>query len=249
MPSPIPAALALNAVSNGTIADASPVESNFVNIQAAVNALITALGGGTLGQVLEAADGTDVQWLTPPWAKGVYRKTTAKQVVNSNVETDLLNGEIMVGAGVIGASGVLRLSAWGDWLNNTGANQITPRFKLKLGATTLIDTATIATNWAFNAGRMGWEVCAKIENLGAANTQWASLNMDVAGFFTGAGASTFTTGEGINQIVTSNYGKIVGGNSGAVDTTVAQALAFTVTNPVANAALDVTLKGALVEIV
>jgi hypothetical protein len=187
----------------------------------------------------------DGAWGTP----GLYRKTTAKQVVSSTVETDLLNGEITIGAGVLGTVNALRLTASGDWINNTGANQITPRFKLKLGATTLLDTAVIATNWSSNAARMGWKVEATIQNLGATNSQWAQLVMDMSGFFTGAGAATFTTGEGINQIITANLAKILGANAGTVDTTAAQALAFTVTLPVSNAACDVTLKQAIVEII
>lgn len=180
--------------------------------------------------------------------RGVYRKSTSKRVVNTVTETDLLNGEVSIPAGILGTTGVLRLTAEGDWLNNSGANRVTPRFKLKLGSTTLLDTATIASNWAFNASRMGWGLEVIIRNLGDPKVQWSTLQMDFAGFFTGVGAATFTTGEGINQIISANLAKIIGGNSSTVDTTATQALVLTVTLPVANASLDVTLKGALVEI-
>lgn len=182
-------------------------------------------------------------------ARAHWRKTTSTQVVSTVTETDLLNGEITIDAGAMATSRMLRLTAAGDWLNNTGSNQITPRFKLKLGATTLIDTATIASNWTSNAGRMGWHLLAEIKNLGATNSQWTTLLMDMAGFFTGAGAATFTTGEGVNEILAGNLAKLVGGNSSAVDTTLAQALAFTVTLPVSNASCDVTLKTADIEVV
>jgi hypothetical protein len=189
-------------------------------------------------------DGT---WV--PAMQGLYRKTTAKQVVNSVVETDLLNGEITVGAGVMGTNGVLRLTAWGDLINNTGGTVATPRFKLKLGATTLLDTNTIAAVWSTNAARWGWEISVKIINLGVANSQWATLLADITANTTVGGAVTFTTGEGEFSAYTPGaQWKAIGGTSGAVDTTVGQVLALTVTLATANALEDVTLKGALVEV-
>ena len=248
MSNPVPNNLALSVINTNDTAQSAPLRNNYAAIQTAVNQLIACLSGGTAGQRLQAVDGTDVQWVN----QITYRKTSAKAVVNTVVETDLLNSEITVGAGVLGTSGVLRLTAWGDLVNNTGATQATPRFKLKLGATTIIDTSTVATVWATSVARWGWRIEAEIQNLGATNSQWANfLAACVAGGVTG-GANSFATGEG-GIIVTVNntlgFYDARGGNSSAVDTTAAQTLALTVTNPVANAALDVTLKGALVEII
>ena len=188
----------------------------------------------------------DGAWGTP----GLYRKVTAKQVVNSIAETDLLNGEITVGAGVLGTTGVLRLTAWGDAVNNSGAGQNFPRFKAKLGATTLIDSGVV-NQWLSSAARFMWRVSLEVMNLNAANSQWSTLIQDLGGPSIGATAAVgATTGEGNNNVqVTINQGRIVEANSTAVDTTASQVLAYTVTLPVANAALDWTLKGALVEVV
>jgi hypothetical protein len=182
-------------------------------------------------------------------ARAHWRKTTAKQVVNTVTETDLLNGEITIDAGAMSTNRMLRLIAIGDLINNTAATQAAPRLKLKLGATTIIDTGALAASWATNAGRFGWEINCKIANLGAANSQWSSMLADMAAS-TAAANAVLTTGEGFyTGMGGADLLRVTGGNSSAVDTTAAQALALTVILPVANAALDMTLKYASVEIV
>jgi hypothetical protein len=182
-------------------------------------------------------------------ARAHYRKTTSKQVVNTVAETDLLNGEITIGAGAMSTNRAVRLTAWGDLAQSTGANIAWPRYKLKLGATTLIDTNVVAAVWASVGVRWGWRISAEILNLGATNSQWASIDARWSAGVAAAGAATFTTGEGQLAITANNLAYALGGNTSAIDTTVAQALALTVTLPTANATEDVTLKGAYVEIV
>jgi hypothetical protein len=180
---------------------------------------------------------------------GFYRKTTAKQVVNSVVETDLLNGEITVAAGLMGTTGLLRLVAIGDWINNTGAALATPRIKLKFGATTLIDTNVIAALWVASAGRPGWKIEAEIGNLGAANSQYCTFVLSSGGFVN-SGSAFFTTGQGtINGLGGGTQLLGAGGNTSTEDTTAAKALALTVTLPTANALEDMTLRHAVVEII
>lgn len=71
MSNPVPASIALASIA-GQIS-ASPLNSDYSAIQTAVNALITALGGGSANQVLQAVDSTHVQWggapstYTPSW--------------------------------------------------------------------------------------------------------------------------------------------------------------------------------------
>jgi hypothetical protein len=182
-------------------------------------------------------------------ARAHWRKTTAKVVANTVTETDLLNGEITIDAGAMSTNRMLRLTAIGDWINNTGAAVGTPRLKLKLGATTIVDSNVIATNWSTSALRTPWRLVAEIENLGATNSQWTHLmgsgilNNPAAGF------STATTGEGAMVAVSPATLALSVANSSAVDTTAAQALALTVTLATANALEDMTLKFATVEIV
>lgn len=62
MSNPIPSALALTVINDASLIIASPHRNNYAAIQSAVNEVITALSGGSAGQVLQAVDGTDVQW-------------------------------------------------------------------------------------------------------------------------------------------------------------------------------------------
>jgi hypothetical protein len=73
-------------------------------------------------------------------ARAHWRKTTSKQVLNTITATDLLNGEITIDAGAMSTNRMIRLTAFGDWVQTSAGATDVPRFKVKLGATTLIDT-------------------------------------------------------------------------------------------------------------
>lgn len=201
-----------------------------------------------------SADVATQQWVstyytTKSTRPTTYRKNSILAVANTITETDLLNGEITIGAGVMGTNRLLRLTAAGDLIQNGGGAQALPRFKLKLGASTLIDTSTVAGSWSTSAARYAWRVLCEVGNLGAANSQWTSFRLDYCGSIV-AGFAQFATGEGLYWA--NGVGDTVqafAGGSSAVDTTAAQALALTVILPVANAAVDVTLKHAVVEVV
>lgn len=70
-----------------------------------------------------------------------FRKTTAKAVTNTVADTDLLNGEITIPANEMGTDGLLRLTAWGDWEQDSGSGSDVMIFTLKLGGTTLLKSA------------------------------------------------------------------------------------------------------------
>lgn len=245
----LPTSLALTNIADGALAVAADERNNFGAIQTATNALIAALSGGTLGQVLRATSATDIAWSNQGFA---YRKTTAKTLNTSVAETDLLNGEITVGAGVMGSNGVLRFTADGDMLMNAAGPVGTPRFKLKLGGTTLLDTNTIATFLTTNASRFGWKFVCEIGNLGATNSQWSSLQ---GLYMTGTGASAaaaFTTGAGyqLGTLVAGGLGSVQlqGGGASAVDTTASKLLEFTVILSSSSVNHEISLKRGLVEV-
>lgn len=180
-----------------------------------------------------------------------YRKTTAKLVNTSTTETDLLNSEITVGAGVLGTDRVLRLTAWGDWKHNTGGFDTTlPRFKLKLGGTTLFDSgAPGGGNLAADSStRYPWRVRAEIANLASAAAQMVEAEGAIQYSFNGPPSGAITTGEGTWYGLGSSGGGFMGYNTGTVDTTVAAALVLSVILPVSNANEEIVLKGALVVI-
>jgi len=185
-----------------------------------------------------------------------YRKTSAKTVNTSTSATDLLNGEITVAAGVMGSNGLLRLTAWGDQLQNSGGAAAPQRFQLVFGGTTLLDTSTGGSS-AANASRGSWRIVAEILNLGAVNSQMSSLQVHLTTRGNVNSSETvvgFATGEG-------SYQGVVGGADGitylghgvnpstSVDTSAAKALVLNVINGSASASYETKLLGAVVEII
>lgn len=107
MSNPIPSQLALTTISNGTLADASPVESNFAEIQAAANELIAALSNGTTGQFLKAVDGSDVAWgsaadLSSSALQSFTGPITAKQLgFASGTNVAATGGTLAMSSGIV----------------------------------------------------------------------------------------------------------------------------------------------------
>lgn len=84
MSNPVPNSLALGTMS-GEIS-ASPHNSNYSAVQTAVNALIVAAGGGTVGQVLAAVDTTHTQFAYPPGYEYDYHEFTSPTTISSTTE-------------------------------------------------------------------------------------------------------------------------------------------------------------------
>lgn len=194
-------------------------------------------------------------------ARAHYRKTTSKAVNTTVSPTDLLNGEITIGAGAVSTVRGLRATLWGDWLQNSGASQKPPRFQLVVGGTTVLDTSVGASgfNIAAAATRAGWRCQLEMLELGATNSQLWSMALLLAPNSTSGwqngGAALFATGEGAYTIPVSATGgatamaEALGINTSAIDMTVAQTFAFNVINGVSNASYETKLLGAIVEVV
>jgi hypothetical protein len=223
-------------------------------VYASADNVAARLPAGSNGQVLTLASGVP-SWATPSSSTS-YRKSTTKTVNTTTAATDLLNGEITIGAGVMGTTGVLRLTAWGDHLQNSGGNAAPQRFQLILGGTTLLDTNTGGGSVS-NAARGSWRVVAEIMNLGAANSQMSSLDVKITtrGNINPAEmVSGFTTGTGSYQnVMAGGDGLMYQGHgvnpSTAVDTSAAKLLELKVINGSASASYETKLLGALIEIV
>ena len=187
-------------------------------------------------------------WTSP--AAVTYRKTTAKTVNTTTTATDLLNGEITIAANAIGATGKAVLTAYGDYLQNSGGTTNTWRFQLKLGATTLFDTGAIASALQASATRWPWRIVAEIHNT-ATGAQVCYFTVDFTfGGTNTSGSATFTTGEGRYGPASANAVQLGGSayNTSSVDTTSAQALVLNVINPSASASCETKLTSALVQI-
>lgn len=176
----------------------------------------------------------------------VYRKTTLKDVVNTTAEVDLLNGEIVIGAGVMSTDKRLRVVLICDYLNNSGVSQ-TLTLAVKLGATTLWkDTLTGAAAISSAAVRRALRIELDLANLGVANSQFLSglfwLSNPIAAT---AGLGDFSERVAVADDI---WGGGFGGSAGE-DTTLAKALAVTAQHGTANAALSCRLQYASVEVI
>jgi hypothetical protein len=196
--------------------------------------------------VLLRYDSTATVWRIP---NGVATKDTEK-AVTTIAETDLLNAEFTLAANALGLAKLLRLTAWGDGVQNSAGTTAFPKFKFKLGATVLIDTGTCAAQFASSATRFPWRITVEVKNLAATNVQLVYFELSLGK--QGAAVSSFgafTTGEGSYSSTTSGAPTLATGyNAGAVDTTAAQAVVLSVITP-SGVSTDVTLKGAVMEVV
>lgn len=248
----LPSSLALTSIADGSNIVAADHRNNYTAVQTALNALIALLAAGSTGQSLVSSGGTTIGWQTA--TATTYRKTTSKAVNTTTSATDLLNGEITVAAGAMGTTGLTRLTAWGDVLQNVGSSQTFPRFQLLLGGTTLIDTNAPVTCLGNGATRHTWRIVAEILNLGSASSQLASFDMLWGPPF-GVGvtintAVNFTTGSGVYSTTNANHAFARGENTGlTVNTASSAALLLNVINGASSASYETRLLGALVEII
>jgi len=188
------------------------------------------------------------------------KKVTAKAVSGTVTETDLLNGQFTLGTPALGATGILTLDLWGDYVQNIANNTALPVLKVKLGSSVLFQwqpLLNIAQSLQ-SASRWGWNYRCIIANANATNSQTASIS-GMWAFSTastgspGANASTITTGEGSHSLVYFAGGGVGveylhAYNSSSVDMTASQAVTFTTTNGTASTPYDITLRGALLTI-
>jgi len=174
----LPSSLALSTVpTNSEILSASH-RNNYSDIQTAVNALITGLGGGTEGQFLKYSGGTPV-WAAGSGGATMYRKSSTKDVVNTTTETDILNGEITLAA--LTSTNIVRVVVNGDYLNNSGGTSALT-LGLKLGATTIWkETIVSAANSFASANRRPFLMRFVIANLGVTNSQQCTGLAQVGG--------------------------------------------------------------------
>lgn len=179
-----------------------------------------------------------------------YRKVTPKTVAGTIVATDLLNGEITIGAGVMGTDKMLRLTAICDWLNNSGGTPNAPRIQLVLGGITLLDTNGVGAAVS-SATRGPLIIEAEIQNLAAANAQDAFLKMfgNNGGGFGASVQANYVTGEGSYNVLGGSQLYAEGFGTGAVNTVPATALQLNVINGSNSAAYETKLSSALIEII
>lgn len=193
---------------------------------------------GTNGQVLITAGGATA------WGTGVitYRKVTEKDVNTSVAETDLLNGEITIGAGEMSTNKIARVILVGDYLNNSGG-AVTLTVAIKLGATTLYKD--VSGSIEQSADRRALRIEFEIANLGAANSQWMGGKV----FLGHPGATTNGIGDLLFLSGAPDEMVMPVAGSSAEDTASSKALVVTVQHSASASTISARLKYALVEIV
>ncbi len=166
-------------------------------------------------------------------------KVTTKTVTSTTTETDLFNGEIVIPAAAAGSNQPIYGWASIDIKNATGSATNSPRFNLKLGATTIFDTGvTGGTPIANSATRGSGRIEFYIQEMAATNAQEATF----WGWLVDGAKVGFTTGSGVYAVNGTSDGlKFFGRNATTVDMTSAQTLALTVINPSSSASFETVL--------
>jgi hypothetical protein len=264
----LPGSLALTGIIDGSLITAVDHRNNYLALQTAVNALIADLSGAAAGALLQGTSSSAIGYLPDapidknalvwdaatgrwkPQGGALYRKVTTKTINNTVAETDLLNGEITIAANLLGANGALRLTVEGEYMQNTGGPQTSPRFKLKFGATTVFDATGVAANITSSGSRFGYKFVVEIANVGATNAQWVTLLGNYIQGLAGNGAGGFAGGMTTQILVAGGVGptNIQGALATAEDTTAAKALQLTVILGNAAVTHEITCKRALVEV-
>lgn len=157
----------------------------------------------------------------------VHATTT---VVNTTTDTNLYSFTLPTD---LAAGDVLRLHAQGDYLNNSGS-AVSQRLRLKLGATTVIDAASIVSI-ATSVNRRRWVLDAVlvVETTSAQRGDWTYLQ----------GLNNATVG----YIADNLHNSVAGAATATEDLTSAKTLAFTVQHGAASANIDMRLHAATLE--
>ncbi len=154
------------------------------------------------------------------------RAVATLDVVNTIVETSL--GSVSVPANALRTDRAVRLTLVGDYLNNSGVAR-TVTLRVKLGATTLYNDATVAL--AANAARRPLRAELLIANLNASNVQ--ALGGAIA--LGSAGGAT----AGLGDLAIANIAEAIISGSAAEDTTTAKTFEITAQHQVAAATISV----------
>ena len=235
----------------GRITAASGVEEELTGTQATtlldvfsstLKGLVPASGGGTT--TFLRADGT----FAAPTASGaisVFQKTVTEiDVVNTITETDILN--VSVPANTLGATGALRVTIVGDYLNNSGtARQVTFQVKFGASGSEVATFGEITTAVTTNSQRRPFRIEFTIFNKNATNSQGTEgfLHMGAAAVASVAGQGDFVSPSA--EFINASF---VGANLTA-DTTAAMVLKVTCTHVLAAVTISCRKTFSLVELI
>jgi hypothetical protein len=182
-----------------------------------------AAGANGLQLVADSAQAAGLKWAAPG---DLSRAASLLDVVNSVAETSLFSFSLP--ANLLGTNRMVRLTLFGDYLNNSGATR-TVTFKAKYGATTLFNDVTLAL--AASASRRPFRAEVELANQGATNAQVLSGLISLG--LPGGTTSGLGDLSGLPVLVNHLFG------SSAEDSTAAKTLDLTVTHSAASASLSI----------
>jgi len=191
---------------------------------------------------LDSGGKVPIAQLPPLGAGTTYSKVTTKTVTNTTGLTDLLNGEIIIGAAKMTSTGSIKLRAGGTLFQNVSAGvgrQL--RLQLALGATVIWDATSGGSVVLQDSGTSGWHFEAVIIGTGTGQRTTGFFILDRMD-----GNSASVGNGGLNT----TPGLLAGfhGIGSAVDMTVAETLTLSVALGTASANYTMTLNEALVEV-
>ena len=183
-------------------------------------------------------EGVSVQDVVQPKTFRLVKSTTT-DVVNTITLTDILDGEMAIPANLLGALGVLRLRAWGDYLNNSGATK-TLRVAVLLGGFFLYDDTTGAI--PSDADRAAWFMDLELQ---APNSTQLQLG---GGLFYLGGQIAVGIGTGSIDGAASIPARAFLPARGTVNMTAAQTLELSFAHSVAHASTSIRCQLATLEV-
>jgi hypothetical protein len=209
------------------------------------------IGGVTSGPVIMTTPITSVALGIPfpsatvgnysaalPWQ--VLTRTTTTVVASTNSATaDSTLFTYTVPAALLGSSGILRLTCYGDYLNNSGGN-LNTAFKFLVGTSTVLAQTTAVTagsSLVSSANRRYWDASILLQNAGSASAQ------RVFGKFALSNPTTqvFTIDSAANFYVSEGYA------TSAEASTAAMTIAWLVRVTSTATTVDCQLRGAVLE--
>ena len=187
------------------------------------------------------------------WSGAAAYRFAPTFVQNTTAGIDLLGGFTIPANALSSTTGHLRLTALGNYQNQTAGAVNAYRFGLGFGGATPIDSNTSpVTVHATSAGIFPWRFTATIMNNNATNSQYivaelmmTALTANQAGWSPAAGSGVTMADEnqGAYTFVKGQYYA-----AAAKDMTVGQALNLYIVLPVASTNCTITLTGATVEV-
>lgn len=169
----------------------------------------------------------------------IARLTSNVTVSNTTTESTLMS--ITVPANLMGTNRAVRMTIWGDYLNNSGSNT-TFTLRVKFGSTTFFGDAS--GNVGTSSTRRPFTLTAVVMNKGATNAQSCMFECMLGNAASGSVA-------GLGDMAAAGYREFNGTNGTsdmAIDTTADASFTTTIAHASAASTMEIVIRGGFVEL-